>query len=115
MKTLALNWLRIGLSVVIPTLIGFAVARVLWRREDTMMGNVVAAGAVFTVILLFFAGEYIEITKFQIACAEAVTPCRLRLGAFNRYVIYGFAGFVDVAIIFAAGLRFEERSKRAAA
>ena len=115
MKTLALNWLRIGLSVVIPTFIGLAVARVFWGRRDTMMGNVIGAGVIFTLILLFFAGEYIEITNFQIKCVEAVTPCKLQLGAFNRYVIYGFAGFVDVAIIFALGLSFEERGKRLSA
>jgi len=111
-KTLDLNWLRIALAFVIPALMGTAVARLLWQRRDTMMGNVVAGGVILALMLLFFAGEYIEIARFQSACAEAGTPCKLRLGAHNRYFIYAFIGFIDVAIVFAMGLRHEERASQ---
>jgi predicted Na+-dependent transporter len=107
MKTLDLNWLRIGLAFVVPTLVGLVVARLLWQRNDTMMGNAVGAGAIFVIILLFFAAEYIEIARFQMLWVGV--PYRVRLGDFNRYVIYAFAGFVDAAIVFLIGLRFGER------
>ena len=90
MKTLDLNGWRILLAFVIPTLLGVVVGKLFWRREDTMMGNAVAAGVILALILLFFAGEYIEIARFQTACADAGTPCKLRLGAHNRYFIYAF-------------------------
>ena len=112
MKTLDLNWWRIVLAFVIPTLLGVGVAMVLWRRRDTMMGSVVAGGLIFALILLFFAGEYIEVTRFQIACQLAGIPCKLRLGDFNRFVIYGFIAFIDVAIVFTIGLRIEDRRRR---
>lgn len=110
MKSLDLNWCRIAVSFVIPTLIGLVVARLLWRREDTMMGNVVGAGVSLLVLLLFFAGEYVEITRFQIAWTGV--PYKVRLGYFNRYAIYAFIGFVDVAIVFLMGLRYGEGRKR---
>ena len=110
MKTLGLNWLRIGLAFVIPTIVGAVVARILWRREDTMMGSVIGGGVVFALILLFFAGEYIEIARFQTAFQGV--PYRVQLGDFNRYVIYAFVGFFDVAVIYLLALKFEERRRR---
>ena len=112
MKTLDLNGWRILLAFVIPTLIGVVVGKVLWGRDDTMMGNVVASGVILALILLFFAGEYIEIARFQTACVEANTPCKLRLGAHNRYFLFAFIGFIDVALVFVMGLRHEERARR---
>jgi len=112
MKTLDLNAWRILLAVVIPTLLGVVVGKLIWGRDDTMMGNVVAAGTILALMLLFFAFEYIEIARFQAACADARTPCKLQLGAHNRYFIYAFIGFIDVAIVFAMGLRHEERARR---
>jgi len=110
-KTLDLNWWRIGLAFVVPTLLGWVVARLFWRRRraDTMMGSVLGGGAIFAAILIFFAGEYIEITRFQIAFAGV--PYKVRLGEFNRFVIYAFIGFFDVASVYLLGLSHEERQR----
>ena len=75
-----------------------------------MMGSVIGAGAIFAVILLFFAGEYIEITRFMIA--NTGVAYKTRLSDYNRYFIYGFIGFFDVAIIYLLALRYEERARR---
>jgi predicted Na+-dependent transporter len=110
-KTLDLNWWRIALAIVVPMVLGVLVGKLFWRREDSTMGSVVAAGVIFALVLLFFAGEYIEIARFQVACLDAHITCKLRLAAHNRYFIYGFIGFIDVAIVFAMGLRHEERAR----
>jgi len=111
-KTLDLNAWRILLAFVIPTLLGVVVGKVLWGSDDAMMGNVVASGVILALILLFFAGEYIEIARFQTACVDAHTPCKLRLGAHNRYFLFAFIGFIDVAVVYGMGLRHEERARR---
>lgn len=112
MRTLGLNWLRMALAVVVPTVLGGAVAVALWRRFDLMIGSVVSAGVILVVILLFFAGEFIEIVRFNIACQQASVPCKTTLSEFTRYAIYGLIGFVDAAGVFVGGMAVEERRRR---
>jgi cell shape-determining protein MreD len=112
MKTLSLNWFRMALALVVPTALGGAVAIVLWRRFDMMIGSVIGAGVILFTILLFFAAEFIEVTRFWVACQQASVPCRTTLSEFSRYGIYGIIGFVDAAGVFAGGMILEERRRR---
>jgi hypothetical protein len=88
------------------------VAAAIWRRFGVTIGSVVGAGAIFAAIILFFAGEYIEINRFFIGCRQAAVPCRITLSEFARYAICGIIGFVDVAAVFALGLMVDERRRR---
>lgn len=98
------------MAIVVPAAVGVIVAKLVGRRGDTTMANVLGSGVILLVMILFFAAEYIEVTRFQIAWIGV--PYKVRFGYFNRYAIYGFVAFADIALLYVLGLRAEERWRR---
>ena len=109
-RTLPLNWSRIALALVVPTVIGTLIALLIWSRFDSTLGSLIGAGAIVFVMLLFFSSEYIEVVKFKTDCTDVIR-CKMTLSEFSRYGMYGIIGFIEAAFVFTIGLRFEEQHR----
>ena len=106
-------WSSIAFAVVVPTVIGVAIAFPFWMRNATdSVGSILGAGAVFVACLALIGREYIHVQRFTNGCLEVGRVCAFRPEPFTRFCIYGFIALAQAFALFAAGLVIEERIRR---
>jgi len=105
-----LSWRWIVLMAVGPLPVGVLASWPVWRRRETVLGNI--AG---TVVILgtAFALIFRESTALDVAqrnCFDAgFAVCTPTPTAFARYAIYASLGMAQVVALFLISLNFERR------
>ena len=92
-----------------PFVAGLLIAWLFWRRGETIFGNIVGTGVIFSSAFGMIWREHLEIERIVHACLDAGFVCWPQPSAFTRFAIYAFIGLLQVFILFMTSLRFEER------
>jgi hypothetical protein len=111
LTTLYMRWWPIALAIVVPTIAGLIVARLFWRRDSTV-GNIVGSAVIAAAMIGFISREYADLANERRSCVDRDVSCVFRPSDFSRYAIFASIGFVEVMLIYSAGLRHEERLRR---
>jgi hypothetical protein len=104
-----LSWPYIAAMVIVPPIVSFPVAKLLWRRNEVMLGSVAGGGIIFIVTFALVFREYAYLEQLGQACQNAGRVCIPDPSGFIRYAIYGFIGLFQLFWLFAAGLKYEQR------
>jgi hypothetical protein len=104
-----LNWYWISVMATAPLMLGLIVGYLFWRKGDSIFGNLIATGIIFTSAFGMIWREHVELDRIVQACLDAGTPCWPEPAAFTRYAIYAFIGLFEVFVVFTMSLRVEER------
>jgi hypothetical protein len=108
-----LSWNWISLMATAPLVVGVIVAYPFWRRSESIFGNILATGVIFTSAFGMIWREHLEIDRIVQACLNEGLACWPSPSAFTRFAIYAFIGLFEVFIVFMMSLRVEERRRRA--
>ncbi len=103
-----LNWAWIALMVVAPLPIGALVATPVWRRGETILGNVAGAAVIFGTAFALIFRESATLDLARQACFDAGFPvCVPTPTAFTRYAIYSAIAMFHVIVLFLVSLKVE--------
>lgn len=93
-----------------PLPVAMLCAAPLWRRRETILGNIAGAIVVFGAAFALIFRESAGLDAARQACFDAgYTSCFPTPGAFTRYAIYAGLGLAEVFALFAASLQVERR------
>ena len=95
----------------VPLPLAVAVAAIVWRGGQMILGNLAGAAIIFGAALLAIFREYAVLDRLTQQCLDAGTTCWPQPSAFVRYAIYGAIGLVEVIAIFLLSLRIERRRR----
>ena len=105
-----LNWLWIGVMLVLPPLAAVLVAYPLWRAGSPIFGNIVGTMLIFGTALGLMFREYAELDRLMQNClARNGEFCFPEPSGFARYAIYASIGLLEVFALFLFSLRIEHR------
>ena len=105
-----LRWDWILVMAVAPLPIGLLVAAPVWRRRETILGNLAGTAVIFGAALTLIFREWAELDLLQHACLDAgAALCLPSPPAFTRYAIYASIGLVEALALFSASLTVERR------
>jgi ABC-type dipeptide/oligopeptide/nickel transport system permease subunit len=108
---IGLNWWWIAVMVVVPPLLAPPVAYVIWRRGEMILGNLAGSAVILGTALGLILRESAEIDRVMRACIDAGYSCPPEPSAIVRHAVYAGIGFLEVAALFMASLRFERRQR----
>src|SRR5947207_1549081 len=97
--------------LTLPFGVGFTIAWIVWRKAQVILGNIVGASVIFGWAWFLVLLEYGELDILARACLDAGHVCSPSPSRFTRFGIYILIGVVEVAVLFMAGLRAEERKR----
>lgn len=106
-----LNWTWIGLELTVTPLVALILAWPFWRKNEVIVGNIVATAVIFVTGFGLIWGEYVVIDRIVNACLDAGTTCWPQPSAFTRFAVYGSIALVEVFGIFSLSLWVEERRR----
>ena len=106
-----LNWYWIGVMATAPFIVGLLFAWIFWRRAETIFGNIIGTGVIFSSAFGMIWREHVELNRIVQQCLDEGFTCWPDPSAFTRYAIYAFVGLVQVFAVFMISLRFEERAR----
>ena len=92
-----------------PFVIGLFGAWLFWRRNETIFGNIIGTGIIFSSAFGMIWREHMELDRLVQQCIDAGFTCWPEPSAFTRFAIYAFIGLLEVFAVFMLSLRFEER------
>ena len=105
-----LNWVRIAIMMVVPMPLAALTATPLWRRQETILGNLAGTGVIFGTAIILILKESVELDVLSTACLQAgLTDCFPTPSAFTRYAIYAFIGLGEDIALFLIILMVERR------
>lgn len=104
-----LNWLWITLMLTGPPLAGVALAWLVWRTGEIILGNIAGTLVIFGAALAFIFREYSDIDRFTQACIADGEMCLPTPSAIARYALYASIGLAEVCGLFLLSLRVERR------
>ena len=107
-----LNWPWIALMCVGPLPFAVAVATLLWRRNEPILGNLAGTVVIFGSALGFILRESVVLDRLTQQCLDAGFTCWPQPGAFTRYAIYAAIGLLEVIGLFLVSLTVERRIRR---
>jgi len=107
-----LNWPWIVLMCTAPLPLAAAVATLLWRRNEPILGNLAGTLVIFGSALGFILRESVMLNRLTRQCLDAGLTCWPQPSAFARYAIYAAIGLLEVMGLFLVSLRFERRTRR---
>ena len=108
----ALSWQWILLMAVAPLPVGALVAVPVWRRHETILGNVAGAVVILGTAFALIMRESVALDVAQRNCFEAgFALCAPAPTAFARYAIYAAIGMAQVVVLFMIGLRVEQKAR----
>jgi hypothetical protein len=104
-----LSWRWIAVMLTAAPLMGTAVAVLIWRTNQIILGNLAGAAVIFAAALALILRESAELDRLTQACLDAGYVCWPEPAAFTRYAIYAFIGLFEVFGVFAWSLRVERK------
>lgn len=107
-----LSWFWIGAELIVPPLLALFAALLLWRRDQTIFGNIVGTGLIFASAFGLILREYVQIQRLTGACLDAGSLCWPEPPAFTRFAIYSGIGLAEIFVVFYVSVLFEERKRR---
>ena len=107
-----LNWPWIALMCTVPLPFAAAVASVLWRRNEPILGNLAGSFVIFGSALGFILRESVVLNRLTQECLDAGLTCWPQPSAFSRYAIYAAIGLLEVIALFLVSLNVERRMRR---
>ena len=107
-----LNWLWIALMCTVPLPLAAAVATLLWRRNEPILGNLAGTVVIFGSALGFILRESVVLDRLTQQCIDAGFTCWPQPSAFSRYAIYAAIGLLEVIGLFLVSLNVERRMRR---
>lgn len=96
----------------VPLPFAAAAAALLWRRNETILGNLAGAGVIFGSALVFILRESAALDRLTQQCLDAGFTCWPQPSAFSRYAIYATIGLLEVSGLFLVSLTVERRMRR---
>src|SRR4051812_21052910 len=107
-----LNWPWIALMCTVPLPLAAAVASLLWRRTEPILGNLAGTIVIFSAALGFILRESVVLNRLTRECLDAGETCWPHPSAFSRYAIYAAIGLLGVIALFLLGLPVDRRMLR---
>ena len=107
-----LNWPWIALMCAVPLPLAAAVAALLWRRNEPILGNLAGTLVIFGSALGFILRESVVLNRLTRQCLDAGLTCWPQPSAFSRYAIYAAIGLLEVIGLFLVSLNVERRMRR---
>ena len=107
-----LNWPWIALMCTVPLPLAAAVASLLWRRNEPILGNLAGSFVIFGCALGFILRESVVLNRLTQECLNAGLTCWPQPSAFSRYAIYAAIGLLEVIGLFLISLHVERRMRR---
>jgi hypothetical protein len=107
-----LNWPWIALMCAGPLPVAAAVAILLWRRNEPILGNLAGTVVIFGSALGFILRESVALNRVTQQCLDAGLTCWPHPSAFSRYAIYAAIGLLEVIGLFLVSLKVERRMRR---
>src|SRR3954469_12459960 len=104
-----LNWPWIALMCTVPLPPPAAVPRLLWRRNEPILGNLAGTLVIFGSALGFILRESVMLNRLTRQCLDAGLTCWPQPSAFSRYAIYAAIGLLEVIGLFLVSLNVERR------
>ena len=101
--------------VAAPLPIGMLIATPLWRRGETILGNVAGTVVIFGTAFALIFREWAALDALQRACFDVgYAACFPDPPAFMRYAIYASIGLVEALALFLISLTVERRLRERA-
>lgn len=100
--------------IAAPLPLGILVATPIWRRGETILGNVAGTVVIFGAAFAGIFREWAALDALQQACADAGSACFPDPTAFMRYAIYASIGLVEALALFLISLTVERRLRERA-
>lgn len=96
--------------VIAPLPLAVMLAMPLWRRRETILGNLVGAAVIFgaAFALIFRESAVLDLARAE-CFAAGFAACWPTPGAFTRYTIYAAIGLAEVIALFFLSLVVERR------
>jgi hypothetical protein len=109
------SWRWIAAMLAAPLPIGMLVATPLWRRGETILGNVAGTVVIFGAAFALIFREWAALDALQQACFDpGYAACFPDPPAFMRYAIYASIGLVEALALFLISLTVERRLRERA-
>jgi hypothetical protein len=107
-----LSWRWICVQLTAPPIGGLLAAWPIWRRGQSILGNIAGTIVIFGAAIALIMREHVELDAIVQACLAENTTCWPEPSAFARYAIYASIGLVQVMALFSVSLRVESRFRR---
>jgi hypothetical protein len=108
-----LNWFWIGLSLVVPPIVGGLVALPFWRKDQAIFGNIFGTVIIFGAAFGLIMREHIELDRVIQQCLDSGQQiCEPVPSPFARFAIYAFIALIQVIVLFSLSLKVDERVRR---
>ena len=105
-----LSWPWIILMMVAPLPAAVLSATPMWRRRETILGNIAGTMIIFATAFALIFRESAALDALRQACFDAgMVVCWPTPSAFARYAIYASIGLVEVVSLFVLSLTVERR------
>jgi succinate dehydrogenase hydrophobic anchor subunit len=105
-----MSWFWIGLAVVLPFVVGLAIAWPFWRRPSRdPVGTVLGAFVVVASGVALVGREFIHLQRLTNQCITTETVCRFFPEPFTRFFIYIAIAMAQVFVLFIIGSASENR------
>ena len=95
-----------------PLPLAAAVASLLWRRNEAILGNLAGTLVIFGSALGFILRESVVLNRLTRQCLDAGLTCWPQPSAFSRYAIYAAIGLLEVIGLFLVSLHVERRMRQ---
>ena len=105
-----LSWTWIAVMAFLPLPAGMLFAWPVWRRRETVLGNIAGSVVMFgsAFALIFRESAMLDALRQQCFDGGGIV-CWPRPGAFTRYAIYASLGLAEVVALFFVSLSVERR------
>lgn len=109
-----LSWFLIAVQVVVPLPVGLLAAWLFWRRRGWILGNVVGSAVILLATIVCFGNQFVTGLRLGVACDEEGLICVSHPSLFISLATFVAIGFAEIAILYLAGAKAEERSAQRA-
>jgi hypothetical protein len=105
-----LSWFLIAVQIVVPLPVGLLAAWLFWRRRSWIIGNVVGSGVILLATVVCFGNQFVDGLRLGVACDEDGLICVTHPNLFMSLATFVAIGFAEIAILYLAGAKVEERA-----
>lgn len=105
-----LSWGWIAVMALAPLPLGMLLATPVWRRRETILGNIAGSVVIFGTAFALIFRESVMLDAARQQCFDAGgIICWPTPSAFTRYTIYAALGLAEVVALFFVSLSVERR------